>query len=49
MIFLFAAYFVLWALIFGYVYSIALRQKRLEREIDALRTSIEARKAQDKG
>jgi CcmD family protein len=35
--YLFAAYFVLWIISFILVASIAVRQKRLEREIDRLR------------
>ena len=37
MAYLFAAYLVLWALTFGYVFSIAARQKRLQRELELLR------------
>jgi CcmD family protein len=37
--YLFAAYAVFWALTFAYVFTIASRQKRLEREIEALRRS----------
>jgi CcmD family protein len=33
MIYLFAAFFALWALTFGYVYSIHTRQQRLEQEL----------------
>ena len=36
MAYLFAAYFVLWALIFGYVFSIAVRQRRVEKRLDEL-------------
>ena len=36
---LFAAYFVLWAITFGYVFSIAARQKRLQRELDLFRST----------
>ena len=43
MAYLFAAYLVLWALTFGYVFSIAARQKRLLRELE--RVSREARSA----
>lgn len=38
--YLFAAYAVFWALTFAYVFTIASRQKKLEREIDALSRSI---------
>ncbi|NIN69289.1 MAG: CcmD family protein [Anaerolineae bacterium] len=38
--YLFAAYAVFWAVTFAYVFTIASRQKRLEREIDALRRSL---------
>lgn len=38
--YLFAAYAVFWALTFAYIFTVASRQKRLEREIDALSRSI---------
>lgn len=40
--YLFAAYAVFWALTFAYVFTIASRQKRLEREIEALRRSTKS-------
>jgi CcmD family protein len=39
--YLFAAYAVFWALTFVFVFSIASRQKRLEKEIEALRRALE--------
>jgi CcmD family protein len=36
MIYLFAVYFVLWAITFGYVLSLGSRQKRLQQELDLL-------------
>jgi CcmD family protein len=39
--YLFAAYAVFWALTFIFVFSIASRQKRLEKEIEALRRALE--------
>jgi CcmD family protein len=39
--YLVAAYVFLWALVFGYLYSIARRQHALERDIQALRRAIE--------
>jgi CcmD family protein len=41
MSYLFAAYAVFWGLTFVYVYSIGSRQKSLEKEIEALRKSLE--------
>ncbi len=41
MIYLFAAYAVFWALTFLFVFSIASRQARLEKEIQALNKVIE--------
>jgi CcmD family protein len=38
--YLFAAYAVFWGLTFVYVFSIASRQKRLEREIETLSRSL---------
>jgi len=37
MVYLFAAYAVFWALTFVYVFTIASRQKRLQRELEILR------------
>jgi CcmD family protein len=42
--YLFAAYAVFWALTFLFVFSIASRQKRLEKEIEALRRALEREK-----
>lgn len=38
--YLFAAYAVFWALTFVYVFTVASRQKRLEREVEALSKSL---------
>ena len=35
----FGAYFVLWAITFGYLFSLTARQKRLQRELELLRES----------
>jgi CcmD family protein len=40
MYYLFAAYAIFWAFTFAYIFAIASRQKRLEKEIDALSKSI---------
>ena len=40
--YLFAAYAVFWALTFAYVFTIASRQKRLEREIEVLTRALES-------
>jgi CcmD family protein len=40
MTYLAAAYAVFWGVTFVYVFSIASRQRRLQREIEALRTTI---------
>jgi CcmD family protein len=34
--YLFGAYFVLWGVTFGYVFSIAARQKRVQQQLDLL-------------
>jgi CcmD family protein len=39
--YLFAAYAVIWALVFGYVLFMLRKQKRLQRQIDMLRDSSE--------
>jgi len=36
-IYLFAVYFVLWAITFAYVFSLGAHQRRLERELELLR------------
>jgi CcmD family protein len=41
MIYLFAAYAVFWALTFVFLFTIASRQKRLENQIEALRSALE--------
>ena len=40
MYYLFAAYAIFWGLTFAYVFTIASRQKRLEREIETLSRSL---------
>lgn len=35
--YIFAAYTVVWAVVFGYVLSLFYRQRRLRREIDSLK------------
>ena len=37
MIYLFGAYFILWVITFGYVFSLGARQKRLQTELELLR------------
>lgn len=39
MAYLFGAYLILWAITFGYVFSISARQKRLQRELEQLQES----------
>ena len=39
--FMVAAYAVLWAISFGLVFSILLRQRRLDSELQALRVLVE--------
>ncbi len=38
--FLFAAYSIVWAVVFGYVLSLLYRQKKLEKEISSLKESL---------
>jgi CcmD family protein len=40
MTYLFAAYAVFWGFTFAYIFTIASRQKRLEREIETLSASL---------
>lgn len=39
--YLLAAYTVIWAVVFGYVLFLQRKQRRLQRQIDALKGSIE--------
>jgi CcmD family protein len=39
--YLFAAYTVIWAVVFGYVLFMQRKQRRLQRQIDMLRDSAE--------
>lgn len=41
MIYLFSAYFVLWAITFGYLFFLGSRQKRLQEELETLREQQE--------
>ena len=38
--YLFAAYSIVWALVFGYILLLLGRQKRLQREIDSLKETL---------
>jgi len=38
--FLFTAYSIVWAVVFGYVLSLLYRQKKIEKEIDSLKDSL---------
>jgi hypothetical protein len=41
MVYMIAAYVVLWAISFGLVASILLRQRRIEAELDVVRDTVE--------
>jgi len=41
--FLFAAYTVIWAFVFGYVFYLHRKQRRLQREIDLLQEAVDKR------
>ena len=41
MVYLVAAYAVLWAVSFGLVFGMVLRQRKLDGELEALRVTIE--------
>ncbi len=43
--YLFAAYTVIWAVVFGYVLSLFYRQRRLRKEIDALRERLKEKES----
>lgn len=42
--FLFAGYTVVWAVLFGYVYSLAQKQKKLWEELRSLKESLSEEK-----
>ncbi|MAF85187.1 MAG: hypothetical protein CL875_01670 [Dehalococcoidales bacterium] len=42
--YLFAAYGVVWAVVFGYVLVLQNRQRRLRREINSLKETLKERK-----
>jgi len=42
--YLFAAYTIIWAVVFGYVVFMQRKQRRLQRNIDLLRESIDKSK-----
>ena len=39
-VYLFAAFTLIWAVVFGYVLSLFNRQRRLHREIDSLKEAL---------
>ena len=41
--FLFAAYTVIWVIVFGYVFFMQRKQRRLQRQIDMLQESADRR------
>ena len=41
--YLFAAFAVIWALVFGYVFLLLGRQKKMQREIDSLKEILRER------
>ena len=47
MVYLFSAYFVLWAITFGYLFSLGTRQKRLQQELERLQARQEDRPSQE--
>ena len=42
MVYLFVGYLALWAITFGYVFSLGARQKRLQQELERLSDNKEA-------
>lgn len=47
MIYLLSAFLILWAITFGYVFSLHTQQKRLQRELDRLSQANAATEAAD--
>ncbi len=46
--FLFGAYSIVWAVVFGYVLSLLNRQKKLDKEIDSLKESLGEKEVKNK-
>ena len=44
MTFLFSAYTIIWAVVFGYVFYLYRKQRRLQREINLLKETIDKQK-----
>ena len=44
--YIFAAYTIVWAAVFGYVLSLFNRQRRLRREIDSLKEVLKEKEVQ---
>ena len=42
--YLFVAYSVVWAVLFGYVLILVNRQRKLKQELDSLKTSLKDKK-----
>jgi CcmD family protein len=42
--YLFAAYAVIWAVVFGYVFVLYLRQRKLLRDIELLKENLDKQK-----
>lgn len=45
--YLFAAYTIIWAVVFGYVLFMHRKQKKLQQQIDLLRKSVDEWKTMD--
>ncbi len=46
--FLFTAYSIVWAVVFGYVLSLLNRQRKLDKEIDSLKESLGDKEGKNK-
>ncbi len=44
--YLFAAYAIVWATVFGYLLSLLSKQRKLRRELDSLKESLKAKGSQ---
>ncbi len=44
--YLFAAYSIVWAVVFGYVLSLFNRQRRLQKEIDSLKEAFKEKQVE---
>ena len=48
-VFLFSAFGIVWAIVFGYVLILLYRQKQLKRDIDSIKETLKGKEGEQKG